>query len=202
MKFASYPRHTQLVFLTFFLWFIKPVDWPSWSVSLFSVLLQQQVPCVCHWEHTGLMVGWQSYFIMCALNTRDSTMWNTDTPHPCTKPGWIFLLKHQLITFGHCNKRHLWPYAAVEFSPWPVTVLRTISRVAVKVCPHRKGSRKRSVVHCLAKPWEVDKCLTLKKGVLPETSVLNKMTGLQHGLGHFIMQKCPKYPDICEMMIF
>ncbi len=74
-------------------------------LSLFSVLLQRQVLHVCLQEHTGLMAGWQSHFIMCALNTRDSTMWNTKTPHPCTKPGWIILMKHQLIALEHCNKR-------------------------------------------------------------------------------------------------
>lgn len=36
-------------------------------------------------------------------------------------------------------------------------------------------------------------CLTVKKGVLPETSVLDKMTELENGVGQFIIQKGPDY---------
>lgn len=140
MKFASYPgRLICLVFawaelnhLTFGLALL------GLPLCLFSVLLQKQGLGVRLWEHTGLMAGWQSDFIMCVLNSRDSTMWNTETPHPCTKPGWIILLKRQLITLRLCNKRSV-SYSAVGFSPWPVTVQQVISRVAVKVCPHTVG---------------------------------------------------------------
>lgn len=141
MKLTSCPGHfffsfswTQLAF---------PTSWihKTWgltlSLVLLSLLLQQQVLHVCFREHNGLMAGWQSHFIMCALNTRDSTMWNTNPPHPCTKAEWIILMRHQLTALSRCNKRHiLAPYAAVGFSPWPVIVAQTISRVAVKVCRH------------------------------------------------------------------
>lgn len=104
--FVQIPLELGCSFSLFCLWFIKLVASPSWSIFLFSVLLQQQVLHVRHWEHTDLMAGWQSHFIMCALNTRDSTMWNTETPHPCTKPGWIILMLLDVAT-----KDILWPVA-------------------------------------------------------------------------------------------
>lgn len=144
------------------------------------------------------MAGWQSHFIMCALNTGDSTMWNTEAPHPCPKPGWIILMKHQIIAFGSCSKRHISASrSAVGCSPWPVIVLQTISRLAVEICPHTVVCWPLSGL-----PREADcctlvgNCFTLKKGVLPETSVLNKMTELEYSLGHFIIQKCPEYPGM------
>lgn len=66
-------------------------------------------------------------------------------------------------------------------------------------------SRKCSVIHCLAIPREVDcctlmgNCLTLKRGVLPKTSVLNIMTELEYSLGHFITHKSTEYPLMFEM---
>lgn len=151
MQFTSCISWTQLLF---FLWFIKLV------ASLSSALSFQQFLHVCLWEHTGLMAGWQPHFIMCALNAGDSTMWNTETPHPCTKPGWIILMKHQIIAFGNCSTRHLSASCAVlGFSPSPVTVLQTISRLTVEVCPHTgvcwplSGHTKGSRLHAVARLW-------------------------------------------------
>lgn len=100
---------TQLVFPTFSSLIHDGLNLLRLSLVLLSVSHQRQVLRVCFWEHNGLMAGWQSHFIMCALTTRDLTMWNTGPPHPCTKPEWIILIRHQLTTLRRWTRHILAP---------------------------------------------------------------------------------------------
>lgn len=98
---------------------------------------------------------------MCALNTKDSTV--------CTKPGWIILMKHQLIAFvtlQSCNKIHFGPLAVYDSVP---DVLQCCKLSARGCCMPTHCCKKRTVVDCLAIPRDADcctlvgDCLTLKK---------------------------------------
>lgn len=125
MKFTSCISWTQLVFL---LWFIK--------LAVFGSLFSAGSPCLplrAHWPH-GRMTA--SLHYVCAKHRGLHDVKYQNTP-PLYQAGWIILMKHQIIAFGNCSTRRFSASCAViGFSPSPVTVLQTISRLAVEVCPH------------------------------------------------------------------
>lgn len=126
-----------------------------------------------------------SHFIVCALKHQELH----DVKHRNTPPLYQARVDYYHETLTYCSptlqqKIFLASYTTVGFSPWRVIVLQ-LSPWGWCVPTH--CSRKGSVVHCLAIPREVNcctlvgNCLPLKKGVLPVTSVSNRMTELEYG---------------------
>lgn len=115
-------------------------EWWPLCLWLFSMLLQQQVLHVCLWEHIGLMAGRQSHFIVCVCRTPGTP--HRETPRPCTRPGWIILMKPN---FGHCSKSQCCSWRTYYQQGWCKSMFTHCYR-------------KHFGVHILTLPRKVDCC--------------------------------------------